>query len=183
MTNAYNLILNMKNPNQAACSNNCNVGGNDGLTFVMHGKNDNDDDEGGVKPWHNDMTCYHCGERGHIAKHCPKKKKNQDKSPEKHSTNANVGKGKAQLTQASAPPNVVWGGSVKSDDTESKTTELLPGQIPNCQNYDPVTGKALLTILEDDDSFKEFNFHMISGRSGLPSSWLLLDSESTCHVF
>lgn len=68
-------MLNMKNPNHGSRNNYRPGGGNDGLTFMNHGKASGDDDDEGEKPWHSEMTCYHCGEKGHIAKHCPKKKK------------------------------------------------------------------------------------------------------------
>mmetsp|Transcript_25957 Transcript_25957/g.54405 ORF Transcript_25957/g.54405 Transcript_25957/m.54405 type:complete len:87 (+) Transcript_25957:2-262(+) len=49
VTEAYNLMLNMKNPNQAQRSNR-NAGVNDRLTFLTHGKTGDDNDDGGIKP-------------------------------------------------------------------------------------------------------------------------------------
>lgn len=183
VTEAYNLLLHMKNSNNTSHGGYRNSGGNDGLTFVTHGNGGDDDDS--VKPWHSEMTCYNCGERGHVAKFCPKKKKNQEKAAEKHAVNAY--KEEKVETKLAGLPSVIGGELVNSNGGESKSTDSLPGKIPPMQRYDPVTGKALLTILEaesDDNTFKhndkdvmeEFNFHVKSTGGDVPSSWLLLDS-------
>lgn len=90
---AYNLMLHLKDPNAAYRRGNRNQGINDGLTFLNHARGGNDVKDNGMQPWHSDATCYNCGEKGHIAKNCPKKKKNQDKTPEAHTTNTIQGNG------------------------------------------------------------------------------------------
>lgn len=118
------------------------------------------------------------------------RRKESRKRAEKHATNANTAsEGEIEST---GPPSVVRAGSIWSEETEVKYgPDSLPWLIPLKQGYDPVMGKALPTILEtggsddsmDNDSIEEFNFHIRSMEDGVPPSWLLLHSKSTCHVF
>ena len=111
------------------------------------------------------MKCFFCNEMGHITTHCPKKKKKQ--------------------VDKKAKEIAVTTVTTITDDTSTIGTQ------PTTVNVDPVTGEKLFsTIVEVEEDFGEFNLatvvnaeKVMTGRDEpVPSSWILLDCQSTCHI-
>mmetsp|Transcript_19914 Transcript_19914/g.41764 ORF Transcript_19914/g.41764 Transcript_19914/m.41764 type:complete len:240 (+) Transcript_19914:992-1711(+) len=188
-TEAYNLLLHLKNPNEGGRGQYRGQYA-EGMTFANQEQDNNEDGDGGEgEPWHAEVKCYYCQKKGHIAKDCPKKKKN--KPAETHATHTNIGGAGSEGAsvgptpqQLSSPPaNVVADqASVMSETTESRAPSL-PGSIPQNLKYDPITGRVFVTVLVEEEEDDEFAFHLCGQEKprgkALPSGWLLLYSEST----
>ena len=104
------------------------------------------------------VKCYFCNEMGHIASHCPKKKKNQ------------VDKKAREIAATTA--------TTATDNTSTIGTK------PTSVNVDPVMGEKLFsTIVQEDEDLGEFNLatvasheKVLAGRGDpVPEKWIILD--------
>jgi len=177
VTEAYNLLLRYRNHHYARASGG-GGGGVEGVTLntveQSADKNGGEKGTGNPRGRNAHKRCYACGKYGHISYDCPEEAKGE----EKHSTNTTV-----EDERGGGPPS-----QVNVDDNgggdEKSAASSLPGSIGAGKKYDPITGRVLTTIFQEDsmeDDWEEFTF--VTGAGGLQKSWLLLDNQSTCHVF
>mmetsp|Transcript_1688 Transcript_1688/g.3611 ORF Transcript_1688/g.3611 Transcript_1688/m.3611 type:complete len:966 (+) Transcript_1688:108-3005(+) len=172
MTEAYNLLINFKSVLASISRGKGVEYSNEGVTLANQ-----EQKEGEENPYKN-STCWKCKKKGHLSRGCPEKKDDEKKGAGQHFTNATVQDGKSAVVVE------IKDGGGKDDESRASS---IPSMIPEGKQYDPKTNCVFATLTEQlGEELNEFALHLDhkkQNHNALPSSWLLLNSESTCNVF
>ena len=140
LTDAYNVLVNYKADRHQEPPYN-----RESIVFVAEGNNEDQDqvdkalvDGGNINPKkHNKLTCYHCGDRGHVRRNCPK-----NTFPKRSST---MTKEILQLTETMTPKihRQRLLRSLRTTDPTAVATSSLQPQLSVQEEWMLITGPPI----------------------------------------
>ncbi|MHA7927606.1 MAG: reverse transcriptase domain-containing protein, partial [Marinobacter sp.] len=177
ITDAYNLLVNWRNPNYVPHKGGTATGelafvqdghavDGDGYTLVQ--KNGKPRDKANV-------ICYNCGKKGHYSNECPDK----EAKPDADNTKKENGSNFMILSESSSSED-------ESGETGDKLEELATSLLQDGDVKEPTYDFSFLIEGEEDilqDVQTADMQAILSQAQGIPSSWILLDNQSTVDIF